>query len=72
MYEEVCRLAHGDKFASEAMEQVRKQGYFNAIQNYFGLHYVAHFMPEGNEDYLNMMKESGFGWFEKFEPQIKI
>jgi nitroreductase len=72
MYEEVCRSAHGEEFAKKAMTRIEKQGYFNAIQNYFGLHYVAHFMPEGNDEYLKTMKEFGFDWFEKYRPQEKL
>jgi nitroreductase len=70
-YDEVCRQAHGEVFAKKALTQIEKQGYFNAIQNYFGLHYEANFMPQGNDEYLRIMKDFGFNWFEKYEPHEK-
>ncbi|SYZ71861.1 Nitroreductase [Candidatus Zixiibacteriota bacterium] len=66
-YETVCRRVRGEQFAKIAVERVKNQGYFNAIQNYFGLHYAADLMPEGNDDFLAMVKEFGFFWFEEYQ-----
>jgi len=67
-YTEVCRKLHGDDFAQDAAEKVQRAGFFNAVQRYFGLHYVADLMAGDNEGPLEIMKERGFGWFEYFKP----
>lgn len=66
---EVCRVVHGDKFAKKCLDRIRKQGYINMAQRYFGLHYMANLMPLGNDDYLKIFEEFGFDWFKKWEKE---
>lgn len=67
---EVCRKVHGQDFAGQCVARIKENGYINVAQRYFGLHYEADTMPEGNEEFMANIKESGFGWFEKFLPKI--
>ena len=62
----------GQEFAEHCIEAIRRQGYINAVQNYFGLHYQADIMPERNEEFLRIVKEFGFAWFEKFDPKEPV
>lgn len=64
--EEVCRKVHGKAFAEECLARIREQGYINAVQRYFGLHYRADLMPEGNEDFVQILRECGFHPFEEY------
>ena len=66
--EQVCRETHGEAFARRCLERIEENGYINAVQRYFGLHYVANFMPQGNPDYLKMFPLFGFHWFTEFQP----
>ncbi len=66
---EVCRKVHGDEFAARCIERIRKNGHISAVQRYFGLHYRADRMPEGNLDYLKLLEEFGFDWFNEFAPE---
>ncbi len=66
----VCRRVHGEEFARRCIDSIKQAGYINQVQRYFGLHYVADEMPEGNEDYLRLMEEFGFDWFKKFDSQF--
>ena len=70
-YYRTAKKAHGTAFAKKALARVKKQGYINAVQRYFGLHYVADQMPLGNEKYLKIFKDFGFGWFKRFKPGKK-
>ncbi len=70
-YYQTARGAHGTEFARQALARIKEQGYINAVQRYFGLHYVADRMPLGNEKYMKLFKDFGFGWFEKFKPGRK-
>jgi len=63
---QVCRTVHSDEFAKSCLDRIAKQGYINAIQNYFGLHYRADLMPQGNDEYLRIMEESGFTWLRSW------
>lgn len=65
---EVCMRVKGEEFARSCIDGIKKNGYINMAQWYFGLHYRADEMPEGNDEYLKLMKEFGFGWFEKYKP----
>jgi FMN reductase [NAD(P)H] len=65
----VCTKVHGTDFAARCIERIKRAGYINAAQRYFGLHYEADLMPEGNEDFVAITKELGFNWFEKFEQE---
>lgn len=68
--EEVCRKVKGEEFARKCIHKIKEQGYINAAQYYFGLHYCADSMPEGNETYLELMEEFGFRWFKEYH-QVK-
>jgi len=65
---EVCQKVHGKAFADKCLADIEEKGYINVAQRYFGLHYSADIMPDGNEEFLAIMKDLGFGWFEKFQP----
>jgi nitroreductase len=68
---QVCRRVGGESLAQECRERIEQKGYISIAQNYFGLHYRADLMPLSNEEYLNLMKEFGFGWFEKYvSPEV--
>jgi nitroreductase len=67
----VCRQVHGEEFAKKCAERIKTDGYINRAQHYFGLHYRADVMPEGNDEYIRLMEEFGFNWFKKYSPRIK-
>jgi FMN reductase [NAD(P)H] len=60
---EVCCAVEGEEFAQRCLARVREQGYINAAQYRFGLHYRADAMTEGNAEMLAAIKRIGFGWF---------
>lgn len=64
---EVCRKVHGEEFAKECVDRIEENGYIHPVQGYFGLHYCADLMPEGNDNYLKVMEEFGFNWFKKYQ-----
>ena len=64
----VCRRVHGEAYAEHCLARIREAGYINAVQRYFGLHYVADAMAQGNEAFLQTFKEAGLGCFEAFAP----
>jgi nitroreductase len=68
----VCRKVHGEEFAKKCAERIKGNGYINRVQNYFGLHYRADLMPEGNDEYLRLMEEFGFNWFKKYIPLTAV
>jgi FMN reductase [NAD(P)H] len=68
----VCRQVHGEEFAKKCGERIKTDGYINRAQHYFGLHYRADLMPEGNDDYLRLMEEFGFNWFKKYVPSSAV
>jgi nitroreductase len=65
--EKVCREVHGEEFAQECLERIHENGYIRPVQRYFGLHYRANEMPEGNLQFLKTMEDFGFYWFNEFE-----
>ena len=67
-YRAVCRNVGGEEFAARAVQKLTEQGYINAVQRYFGLHYVADQLPLGNDELLQLMKKAGFSWFERYDP----
>lgn len=69
---EVCREVHGEEFAKRCVDRIKKNGYINMAQYYFGLHYRADIMPKGNNTFLNLMQKSGFNWFKKYQPSLKV
>ncbi len=64
---DVCRKVHGEAFAKKCERRMRQVGYVNRAQNYFGLHYKADAMPQGNLEFWRLMEKTGFGWFKKFK-----
>jgi nitroreductase len=64
---EVCQKVRNDDFAKKCVEKIKQNGYINSVQRYFGLHYRADRMPQGNTEYLRIMEASGFNWFKDFE-----
>ena len=64
----VCTRVHGPAFAEKCLAQVEADGYINMAQYYFGLHYRADQMPQGNDDYLALMEQFGFDWFKPYQP----
>ena len=66
---DVCTKVHGSDFAKRCVEEINRAGHINAAQRYFGLHYEADLMPEGNEEFVAITKELGFNWFEDLEPK---
>ena len=69
--EKVCQKVHGDEFAKKCLKHIEEQGYINAAQYYFGLHYRADLMPKGNDVYVRRMEEFGFDWFKKVLPKVR-
>jgi nitroreductase len=67
----VCTKIHGKKFADACIAAIKKNKYINPAQRYFGMHYDADMMPEGNERFIKIMKKFGFTWFEKFKPRTR-
>lgn len=67
----VCNDVHGEEFANLCIEKIKKNGFINAIQHYFGLHYRANILPERNEEFVRITKEFGFNWFKNFTSSNK-
>lgn len=63
--DEVGRAVHGPVFAERCLETVHHNGYINAAQNYFALHYRADQMAEGTAQFLEVVHQRGFGWFDR-------
>lgn len=68
----VCQQVHGEELAKKCAERIKANGYINRAQRYFGLHYRADLMPNGNDDYLKLMEEFGFNWFKKYCPSPTV
>jgi nitroreductase len=69
---QVCERVCGKRFAQKCIDEIERRGYINVAQRYFGLHYSADIMPEGNDGFIKIMKDLGFGWFEKFKPSKEV
>lgn len=64
---EVCNKVHGHEFAEKCLDKIEENGYISIAQQYFGLHYSADLLPDGNEDFLKSIEDCGFGWFKKYQ-----
>lgn len=64
----VCRKVHGEEFAKKCADRIKADGHINRAQHYFGIHYRADLMPDGNDEYLKLMEEFGFNWFKEYTP----
>ena len=65
----VCRKTFGEAFAKKCEQRIKKNGYINMAQYYFGLHYKADIMPLGNDEFLRLMESSGLKLFKKYVPK---
>jgi nitroreductase len=63
--EEVARAVDGPAIAERCLETVRRNGYINAAQYYFALHYRADQMAAGTGEFLDVVRRRGFGWFDR-------
>lgn len=63
--EEVGAAVHGENFARKCVETVHRNGYINAAQYYFALHYRADLMAGGTSQFLDVVRGRGFDWFER-------
>jgi len=63
-----CRAIGGEALEKRCMESIRAVGHIKMAQRYFGTHYEAGEMVEGNDEYLKIMEDFGFDWFKKFTP----
>lgn len=64
---EVCKAVHSEEFADTCVAAIKEKGFINQAQRIFGLHYRADMMPDGNDEFLRIMEELGFGWFKKYK-----
>jgi len=69
--ERVCLKTGGPALVKATLRRIQKDGYINPAQRYFGLHYSADYMTEGNDHYLKLMEKFGFHWFKKYVPYGK-
>jgi FMN reductase [NAD(P)H] len=67
----VCRNVGGEEFAERCRARVEKAGVINPAQFIYGLHYCADEMPLNNETFLQWVRDSGFGWFEKYDLPVQ-
>jgi len=66
---EVCKKVRNEDFAKRCVEKIKQNGYIHSVQRYFGLHYRADRMPQGNVEYLSIMEASGLSWFKEFRTE---
>jgi len=66
---QVCKNVQNEDFAKRCVQRIKEKGFITSVQRYFGLHYRADKMPEGNMEYLRIMEASGFNWFKKFRTE---
>lgn len=59
---DVCRAVGGEALAEECLARIQAQGFINAAQRYFGLHYRADQMSQGNREFLQTLRDFGFEW----------
>ena len=62
---EVTATIFGEEKANEATNYAKELGYIHPVQRYFGLHYVAHELRKGNQDFLNSLRSSGYEWLDR-------
>jgi len=66
---QVCRNVRNEDFAEKCVQRIKEKDFITSAQRYFGLHYRADKMPEGNMEYLSIMEASGFNWFKRFRTE---
>ena len=52
----------GQALTDKCLARIQAEGFINAAQRYFGLHYRADLMPQGNREYLETLRDFGFEW----------
>jgi len=57
----VCRKVYDEAYARRCLARIEADGFINPAQRYFGLHYRADEMPEGNDDSFALPRRSGSG-----------
>ncbi|MGE5593702.1 MAG: nitroreductase family protein [Betaproteobacteria bacterium] len=61
---DVCRAVAGKTLADECLARIQAQGFINVAQRYFGLHYRADLMSQGNREFLQTLRDFGFEWVD--------
>ncbi len=64
---DICRKVAGPSAAQRCRERMRRQGFINPAQWYFGVRYPADRTARGNDKLLQTIREFGFGWFDRFQ-----
>lgn len=65
----VCTAAHGKEFADRCLAKMDEQGYMSMVQCLYTLAYIADDGVRNNERYLELLKQAGFDWFERYPLQ---
>jgi nitroreductase len=63
----VCRKVHGEEFAQQCLQKIKEYGYIRPVHRYFGMHYTADDMTQHNDEFVQALKEMGFGIFKNRE-----
>ena len=62
--EEVAYDIGGSEYSDKIIEDIKRVGYINQAQRYFGLHYKANWSCIGNGEFLETLKKCGFTWVD--------
>lgn len=62
--EEVAYDIGGSEYSDKIIEDIKRVGYINQAQRYFGLHYKANWSCIGNGEFLETLKKYGFTWVD--------
>lgn len=62
--EEVTYDIGGSEYSDKIIEDIKRVGYINQAQRYFGLHYKANWSCIGNREFLETLKKCGFTWVD--------
>lgn len=60
---EVCKSVGGNELAQKCVDRVRADGAINMAQYYFGAHYPANEMPDGNAAFVELLRAAGLDVF---------
>ncbi len=71
-FSESCKAWSGESFENYAVNQIRKQGYFNYYQYFISIFYRETPDMMTNTDYHKYFKNQGFNWLETDSPNRKI
>ncbi|MDM8533967.1 nitroreductase family protein [Clostridiaceae bacterium HSG29] len=53
---------HGEDYANASITYAKELGHIHPAQRYFGLHYVANEIRQGNKEFLDSIRLAGFDW----------